>query len=215
MFFKGRSPKPRKAIIQRKTSEVYIQGRLNIDGSGETSIRAPIEPVNHLLTLFAFHGFFDLTLDVKGDLQHHIIEDIGIALGKAFAQALGEKRGIKRYGCFSIIMDEVVVEVDLDIGGRPHLEGIVASSQKESFSKIINNETFDETNINFSELEDLLKMFLQHAGISLAYIVKSAKGDLHHILEALFKAMGKALDEASSLDSRRLRKVPSTKGIID
>src|SRR4030043_1038837 len=111
----------RKAAIKRKTSEVDIQGTLVIDGQGDAKVNTGIEPLNHLLTLFAFHGLFDLEITARGDLQHHIIEDIGIALGKAFRDALADKAGIRRYGSFSVTMDEVVVEADIDISGRPKL----------------------------------------------------------------------------------------------
>ncbi|MDD5746763.1 MAG: imidazoleglycerol-phosphate dehydratase, partial [Candidatus Omnitrophica bacterium] len=113
----------RNALIKRTTNEVAIQGSLGIDGSGNAAVSTGFEPLDHLLTLFAFHGFFDLTIDAKGDLPHHIIEDLGIALGKAFKQALGEKEGISRYGCFTVVMDKVAVEVAVDISGRPCLTG--------------------------------------------------------------------------------------------
>jgi len=193
----------REAKIARKTNEVDIQGRFSLDGEGKTEVTTGFEPLNHLLTLFAFHGLFDLTIEAKGDLQHHIIEDIGIALGKAFKEALGDKAGINRYGSFSATMDKVVVEANVDISGRPSLEGedVLAG-------------TFDDTNFTFNQAKEFLEAFIQHAGISLVYIIKSAKGDLHHILEALFKAMGKALDQATQIDPRR-KGIPSTKGIID
>ncbi len=193
----------RKAAIKRKTKEVDINGSLNIDGEGKAKITTGFEPLNHLLTLFAFHGLFDLELTAAGDLQHHIIEDIGIALGKAFKEALGDKAGINRYGSFSATMDKVVVEANVDISGRPSLEG-----------EDILAESFDDTNFLFKHAKEFLEAFVQHAGISLVYIIKSRKGDLHHILEALFKALGKALDQATQIDPRR-KGIPSTKGVID
>jgi len=193
----------REAKIARKTNEVNIQGRFNLDGEGKTEVTTGFEPLNHLLTLFAFHALFDLKIEAKGDLQHHIIEDIGIALGKAFKDALGDKAGINRYGSFSATMDKVVVEANVDISGRPSLEG-----------EDMLTETFDDTNFTFKDAQEFLESFIQHAGISLVYIVKSRKGDLHHLLEALFKALGKALDQATQIDPRR-KGVPSTKGIID
>ena len=209
----------RSSQITRKTNEVDINGELNIDGSGKTDIKTGFEPLNHLLTLFAFHGFFDLKLQAKGDLPHHIIEDIGIALGKAFKQALGEKEGINRYGCFTVAMDKVAVEAVLDISGRPSMHREIMAHKH--FSQGIcgvwttdDTEKFDNTDFTYRHAEEFLESFLQHAGISLVYIVKSGEGDLHHILEALFKAMGKALDQATLIDTRR-EGVPSTKGIID
>lgn len=197
----------RKAEIKRKTNEVDIAGEFTIDGSGKTNIKTGVEPLDHLLTLFSFHGLFDLTLKAGGDLKHHIIEDIGIALGKALKEALGDKAGINRYGSFSVTMDKVAVEANIDISGRPSLhrvgpEGVWCEGR------------FDDTGFTAKDAEEFLEAFLQHAGISLVYVVKSAAGDLHHILEALFKAMGKALDQATQIDPRR-KGIPSTKGIID
>jgi imidazoleglycerol-phosphate dehydratase len=206
--------KERSAQIKRKTNEVDINGSLNIDGSGITEIQTGFEPLNHLLTLCCFHGLFDLKLDAKGDLPHHIIEDIGIALGKAFKQALDEKEGINRYGCFTVAMDKVAVEAAIDISGRPSLHGVKLDINVGQIKYVIENTTFDNTDFKFSHAEEFLESFLQHAGISMVYIVKSGEGDLHHILEALFKAMGKALDMATQIDPRR-KGIPSTKGIID
>jgi imidazoleglycerol-phosphate dehydratase len=202
----------RKAVIKRKTNEVDINGAFTIDGKGETSLKTPFEPLNHLLTLFAFHGLFDLKVEATGDLAHHIIEDIGIALGKAFKEALGDKSGIARYGSFSVTMDKVVVEANIDISGRPSLNQKITDTDFKK--EILYKQTFDDTNFTFKHAEEFFDSFLQHAGISMVYIIKSGDGDLHHILEALFKAFGKALDQACSIDPRR-KGVPSTKGIID
>lgn len=200
----------RKAPIARKTTEVNIQGELIIDGSGKTSVQTPFEPLNHLLTLFAFHGLFDVKLQAKGDLAHHIIEDIGIALGKAFKEALGNKAGINRYGSFSVTMDKVVVEVNVDISGRPTLYRV----PKKFWPGSLQGQTFDNTNFTFVDAEEFLEAFVNHAGLSLVYDIKSMEGDLHHVLEALFKALGKALDQATQIDPRR-KGIPSTKGVID
>ncbi len=206
--------KKRQAKIQRKTNEVNIQGQFGIDGSGRTNIDTGFEPLDHLLTLFVFHGLFDLDLKARGDLQHHIIEDIGIALGKALKQTLGGKQGINRYGTFSVTMDKVVVEANIDLSGRPSLQKKITDDNKEMVSSILADGAFDDTNFNFKHTEEFLEAFVQHAGLSLVYIIKSGEGDLHHLLEAFFKALGKALDQASQIDPRR-RGVPSTKGIID
>ncbi len=203
--------KKRGAQIKRKTNEVEIKGEIIIDGGGKSKVVTGFEPLNHLLTLFAFHGLFDLKLEAKGDLAHHIIEDIGIALGKAFKEAFGDKKGINRYGCFTAAMDKVAVEAIVDISGRPSLQGVITD---EHIVSRLKNETFDDTKFTFKHAEEFLESFLQHSGISLVYIIKSGEGDLHHILEALFKAMGKALDQAAQIDPRR-KGVPSTKGIID
>lgn len=207
MWFKKADP-IRKATINRKTNEVDIKGEFVIDGRGKTKINTGFEPLSHLLTLFAFHGLFDLTLRASGDLQHHIIEDIGIALGKAFKEALGDKSGINRYGSFSATMDKVVVEANIDISGRPSVLG--DSSKTPSLA----GQRFDNTSFTFELAEEFLSSFVQHAGLSLVYIIKSGEGDLHHILEALFKAIAKALDQATQIDPRR-KGIPSTKGIID
>ncbi|MCG2711467.1 MAG: imidazoleglycerol-phosphate dehydratase [Candidatus Omnitrophica bacterium] len=206
----------RSAQIHRETNEVSIRGTLSIDGSGRTIIKTGFEPLNHLLTLFAFHGLFDLEIEAKGDLPHHIIEDIGIALGKAFKQALAEKEGINRYGCFTVAMDKVAVEAVIDISGRPSLHTVIIEKDHvyNAITSKLENDTFDNTDFTFKHAEEFLESFLQHSGISLVYIIKSGEGDLHHILEALFKAMGKALDQATFIDNRR-KGVPSTKGIID
>ncbi|MFA5007609.1 MAG: imidazoleglycerol-phosphate dehydratase [Candidatus Omnitrophota bacterium] len=204
------SKKKRLAKIARKTTEVDIKGEFNIDGSGKTLVKTPFEPLNHLLTLFAFHGLFDLNLQAKGDLQHHIIEDIGIALGKAFKYALGDKSGINRYGSFSITMDKVVVEANIDISGRPTLH----RTDKKLGLVDLEGKTFDNTNFKFEDAEEFLEAFVNHAGISFVYDIKSGEGDLHHVLEALFKALGKALDQATQIDPRR-HGIPSTKGVID
>ena len=199
----------RKAEIKRKTSEVDITGSFNSDGSSQVRVTTPFEPLNHLLTLFAFHGLFDLELAAKGDLQHHIIEDIGIAVGKAFKESLDEKEGINRYGCFTMVMDKVAVEVAVDISGRPSLHQVPGRAIVRDLSG-----RFDDTSFSFKHAEEFLEAFVQHAGISVVYDIKSDSGDLHHILEALFKALGKALEEATRINPRR-KGIPSTKGIID
>ncbi|MDD5195320.1 MAG: imidazoleglycerol-phosphate dehydratase [Candidatus Omnitrophica bacterium] len=204
----------RKALIKRKTNEVDIRGEFAIDGSGKTLIKTGFEPLNHLLTLFAFHGLFDLTIEAQGDLRHHIIEDIGIAFGKAFKEALADKAGINRYGSFSATMDKVVVEANVDISGRPSLAGSVTAENKDEVVQILANGKFDDTTFAYEDAKEFLEAFVQHAGLSFVYIIKSGEGDLHHILEALFKALGKALDQATQIDPRR-KGIPSTKGVID
>ncbi|MCK4916811.1 MAG: imidazoleglycerol-phosphate dehydratase [Candidatus Omnitrophica bacterium] len=204
----------RKVDIKRKTNEVDIKGLLNIDGQGNNKVKTGIEPLNHLLTLFSFHGLFDLDLEATGDLQHHLIEDIGIALGKAFRTALGDKEGINRYGSFSLVMDKVVVESNVDISGRPSLYREINSMYVDKVAEIIEKDTFDDTSFTFKHAEEFLESFVQHSGISLVYIIKSGEGDLHHILEALFKSLGKSLDQAMQIDDRR-KGIPSTKGVID
>ena len=194
----------------RKTNEVDIQGEFSIDGQGKHEINTGFMPLDHLLIVFSFHGLFDLGLQATGDLAHHIIEDVGIALGKAFKEALADKAGIARYGSFSATMDKVVVEANIDISGRPSLHMADCCIKYED----LRQQKFDNTNFTFSDAQEFLEAFVQHAGLSVVYMIKSAQGDLHHILEALFKALGKALDQATQIDPRR-KGVPSTKGIID
>ncbi len=213
MWFK-RKKEVRKATINRKTNEVDIKGEFVVDGRGKAKVSTGFEPLNHLLTLFSFHGLFDLNLKAEGDLAHHIIEDIGIALGKAFKEALGDKFGINRYGSFSATMDKVVVEANVDISGRPSLHGQDVARGTKGLGDFYDTFTFDNTDFTARHAEEFLESFVQHAGLSLVYIIKSGEGDLHHLLEALFKAMGKALDQATQIDPRR-KGVPSTKGIID
>ncbi len=204
----------RKADILRKTNEVDIKGEFDIDGIGKTKVNTGSGPLDHLLTLFAFHGLFDFKLTATGDLQHHIIEDIGIALGKAFKQALGNKEGINRYGYFSLVMDKVVVEANIDISGRPSLVASIIGEEKDEITQVLATGKFDNTTFDYKDANEFLNAFIQHAGISIVYIIKAGPEDLHHLLEALFKAMGKALDQATQIDPRR-KGVPSTKGIID
>lgn len=206
--------KKRKAQISRKTNEVVIQGSIDLDGRGDAQVSTGFSALDHLLILFAFHGFFDLELKAEGDLKHHIIEDIGIALGKGFKQALGDKEKINRYGSFSAVMDKVLVEASVDISGRPSLYGKSLDKNNNGLADISESEKFDDTSFGAHEAESFLESFLQHAGISLVYLFKTSCGDLHHLLEALFKALAKALDQAAGLDPRR-HGVPSTKGIID
>ncbi|MCM8787936.1 MAG: imidazoleglycerol-phosphate dehydratase [Candidatus Omnitrophica bacterium] len=204
----------REAKVLRKTHEVNIKVLLNLDGSGKFKIKTGFEPLNHLLELLAFHSFFDLEVEAKGDLAHHIIEDIGIAFGKTFKEALKDKKGICRYGCFSVVMDKTVVEVDVDISGRPNFSLIILAPNKKEIETKLAKSYFDNTNFTFKEVEEFLESFIRQAGISLACIIKNSQDDLHHILEALFKALAKALDLATRIEPRR-KGIPSTKGIID
>jgi imidazoleglycerol-phosphate dehydratase len=201
--------KKRLAAIERKTNEVEIKGALILDGEGKQDVKTPFDSLNHMLSLFAFHGFFDLSLQAKGDLSHHIVEDIGIALGDAYRKALGDTLSIRRFGFASAPMDEVLVNVSVDISGRPKLV-------EESVG-------FSEENLDLKQgdFKNFLESFVNHAKITL-HIRLSIPGspdilkvpDSHHYFEALFKALAIALDKASQIDSRR-KGIPSTKGIID
>jgi imidazoleglycerol-phosphate dehydratase len=193
----------RVAEITRQTGETQITASLTIDGSGRSQIDTGIGFFDHMLILFTKHGFFDLHLKALGDLHidgHHTVEDAGIVLGQTFLKALGDKSGIKRYGTVFVPMDEALVMVSLDISGRPFL----------AFDVEIPTErigTFD------SELvEEFLRAFVVHAGITLHVRLITGK-NAHHIVEGVFKALGRALDEATSQD-KRIVGVMSTKGSL-
>lgn len=201
--------KVRSAAIKRKTKETNIAGTLAIDGGGKAAVDTGIGFLDHMLTLLAFHGLFDLTLRAKGDLRvdvHHTNEDVAICLGKAFKAALGDCRGIRRFGSKEIPMDLAAAKVVIDVGGRysfllktpPVWEGELVSR---------------EGGYSFDDGRDFLDTFAKSAQINLHIEVYSGQ-DTHHVLEAIFKALGVALDEATQIDPRR-RSVPSTKGIIE
>ena len=202
--------KARKANIDRKSSETQIKGTLNIDGTGKSNIQTPIGLLSHMLELFAFHGFFDLTLEVKGDTHidiHHTNEDIGIALGKAFKQALGEeKKGIKRFGSGFAPMEDTLGHTVVDISGRGHLKINYPAS----------GGLLSEEGYTFQHLEHFADSFAKQLGANIIINIQNptASADLHTVMETIFKSLGLALDQATTIDSRR-KGVPSTKGIID
>jgi imidazoleglycerol-phosphate dehydratase len=199
--------KVRQAKISRKTTETDIKGSLALDGAGKTDINTGVGFLDHMLTLFAFHGLFDLVLKAKGDLKvdiHHTNEDVAICLGKAFKAALGDCKGIRRYGSKEVPMDMAAAKVMVDIGGRyaflwkmPKYSETIAPAERYSVD----------------DGKDFLDTFAKSANINLHVDVYSGD-DVHHILEAIFKALGIALDEATQVDARR-KGVPSTKGTID
>jgi len=201
--------KIRSANIKRKTKETDISGKFTIDGKGDTDIDTGIGFLDHMLTLFIFHGIFDLKLKAKGDLKvdmHHTNEDVAICLGKAFKEALGDASGIKRFGSKEVPMDLASAKVMVDIAGRyaflwrtPPTGWAEQTSRDEGYS--------------FADGKDFLDTFAKNANINLHVEVYSGQ-DVHHVLEAIFKALGIALDEATQTDPRR-KGVPSTKGTID
>lgn len=201
--------KTRSANIKRKTTETDISGKLVIDGSGKTDIKTGIGFLDHMLTLFTFHGLFDLTLKAKGDLKvdtHHTNEDVAICLGKAFKEALGDCKGIKRYGSKEVPMDLASAKATVDIGGRyAFVWRTPPTGSDEQVSR--------EEGYSFSDGKDFLDTFAKNANINL-HVEVYAGEDVHHVLEAVFKAFGIALDEATQIDVRR-KGVPSTKGTID
>jgi imidazoleglycerol-phosphate dehydratase len=194
----------RTAIIERKTKETDIRLQLNLDGVGSYEVNTSIPFLDHMLSLMCKHGLFDLKIRAKGDLEiddHHTVEDIGIVFGKALKQALGDMKGISRYGQASVPMDEALVSVCLDISGRSYLV------YKVEFPKRSKLKEFDADLI-----EDFLQAFAANAGITLH--ANSPYGrNTHHIIEGIFKALGRALRQAVTLDPR-VKGVPSTKGKI-
>jgi imidazoleglycerol-phosphate dehydratase len=193
----------RIAKIERKTNETNISLDFSIDGEGRSSIETGVPFMTHMLDLFTKHGHFDLTLDAKGDIEvddHHTTEDIGICLGQALVKALGDKRGIRRYGNAFVPMDEALAQVVVDLSNRPHLEFRASfPSQKVG--------TFDTELVH----EFLWKLALE-ARMNLHVIVHYGQ-NTHHMIEAVFKALGRALDEATSIDPR-VKGIPSTKGML-
>jgi len=200
----------RSAVIKRKTTETDISGKLAIDGKGKTDISTGIGFLDHMLTLFAFHGLFDLTLKAKGDLKvdmHHTNEDIAICLGKAFKDALGDCKGIKRYGSKEVPMDQAAAKVMVDIGGR---YAFVWRRPPGAYTEA--SLSIPESGYSALDGKDFLDTFAKNANINLHIEIYSGE-DAHHMLEAVFKAFGIALDEATQIDIRR-KGVPSTKGVI-
>lgn len=197
----------RKAEISRKTRETDILVFVNIDGAGKGDIDTGIGFLDHMLELFAFHGLFDLKVRAKGDLKvdtHHTNEDIGICMGQAFRKALGECRGIRRFGSAEVPMDQARAKAAVDISNRYSFAGLKAAAVKK--------ENMDE-NYSLDAAADFLESFAKNMVINLHVDIISGGGDLHHILEAVFKALGIALDQATQIDPRR-KDVPSTKGVL-
>ncbi|MRX72339.1 imidazoleglycerol-phosphate dehydratase HisB [Bacillus lacus] len=193
----------REASIERKTNETNISLSINLDGEGGSSISTPVPFMSHMLDLFSKHGQFGLQLNAEGDTEiddHHTTEDIGICLGQALQEALGDKYGIKRYGNAFVPMDDALAQVVVDLSNRPHLEISAAfPSQKVG--------TFDTELVH-----EFLWKFALEARMNLHVIVHYGT-NTHHIIEAVFKALGRALDEATSIDPR-VKGVPSTKGML-
>ena len=195
--------KERKAKIERNTKETKLKLAINLDGTGKTNIKTGVGFFDHMLNLMAFHGGFDLEVQAQGDLEvcdHHTVEDIGIALGKIFLEALGDKMGIKRYGTFFVPMDETLAHVSLDISGRPYLV----------FECDFNRESIG--NFSTEMTKEFLRAFAFNAGITLHARVLYGEND-HHKVEAIFKALGRALSIAKTVDKDNMV-LPSTKGML-
>jgi imidazoleglycerol-phosphate dehydratase len=194
----------RTATIQRKTKETDIKIVLNLDGRGKSEISTGIPFMDHMLSLMTAHGFMDLHITAKGDTHidhHHTIEDLGICLGKAFRQALGERKGIKRYGEASIPMDEALVRVIIDLSNRPFLAYRVPLKRSRTGS-------FD---VNL--VKEFFRALVVDAGLTMHIDLLSGE-DAHHISESIFKAFGRALDKAAQTEHRLEGAVPSTKGLL-
>ncbi len=193
---------PRKAKIHRRTRETDVLVELNLDGRGRYAIHTGLPFLDHMLELLAKHSALDLKLKAKGDIKvdyHHIVEDIGLTLGMAFDQALGTRRGIRRYGWSLVPMDEAVSRVAVDISGRPFLRRDMACRRR----KILD---FD-----LSLFEDFLRAFTIQARLSL-HIDQFHGNEAHHAYESVFKALALAIRQACEFDPRRTYSVPSTKG---
>jgi imidazoleglycerol-phosphate dehydratase len=194
----------REASISRKTKETSIDLQLTLDGSGRNEIETGIPFFDHMLTQIAVHGLFDLTIHCKGDLQvdpHHTVEDVGLALGKAFDQALGDRKGLVRMASATVPMDECLAQVTLDFSGRPYC--VVQADWQD----------IRIGDLPVSLISHFLESFAVQARCNL-FVRLLAAGDDHHRAEAIFKALARALDAATQIDPRRLQAIPSSKGVI-
>jgi imidazoleglycerol-phosphate dehydratase len=193
----------RSASIDRKTSETEITLSISLDGEGKSSVRTGIPFFDHMLTLFSRHGLIDLDVEAKGDIEvdyHHTVEDVGLALGAAFTKALGDKSGIRRYGSAYVPMDEALARVVVDCSGRPYLAYEVPRGV-EAIGLF-----------PFQLVEEFLRAFSVQAELTLHVSILAGR-DAHHMAEAIFKALGRALDVAVSHDDR-VKGIPSTKGVL-
>jgi imidazoleglycerol-phosphate dehydratase len=193
----------RAAAIERVTKETRIKLSLNVDGKGDAKICTSVSFLDHMLNLFARHGLFDLEVEASGDIDidfHHTVEDIGIVLGEAFKQALGDKNGIRRYGQATVPMDETLASVAIDISGRPYLVYHVALPKVK----------IGEFDVELAR--EFFQAFVNHCGLNLHINVMYGE-NVHHIIEACFKAVARAMDIATQRDPR-VEGVLSTKGVL-
>ncbi len=198
-------PDPRSHRLHRQTAETEIQLELLVDGTGRSTIATGVPFFDHMLTLFAKHGRFDLVVEAKGDIEidyHHTVEDTGIVLGQAFRSALGEKRGLYRYASGHFPMDETLVRVALDFGGRPFLDYRAPEGVPHIGDKF-----------NFTLVEEFLRAFAFNALINLHVEILYGR-DPHHMAEAIFKGLARCADEATRIDERIAQIIPSTKDLL-
>jgi imidazoleglycerol-phosphate dehydratase len=194
----------RKGKVQRKTTETDVSVEINLDGKGEGSIATEVPFLDHMLNLFARHGLIDLTIRSRGDIaidDHHLVEDVGICVGQAVKKALGERKGISRYGSAEIPMDESLCRVAMDLSGRPYLIWHAEVGERRIGE-------FDPT-----LLREFFKSFSDHSGITLHINLMYGTNN-HHMAEAIFKAFARAFREAVAMDTR-VKGVPSTKGSLE
>ena len=190
--------------LERETKETKIHASLNVDGSGKSEIDTGVPFFDHMLTLFAAHGLFDLEVVATGDVDvdyHHTVEDVGIVLGQLFKDAIGDKKGMRRYGFFILPMDECLGRVAIDLGNRPFLEYqvVAPTSYVRDFNIIL--------------VKEFCRAFSNTLGANL-HIKLEYGEEPHHIAECIFKCMARAIDVASSIDSRLEGRLPSTKGML-
>jgi imidazoleglycerol-phosphate dehydratase len=194
----------RTASVTRKTKETDIRIELSLDGSGRTQIRTGIPFMDHMLNLMAAHGFMDLSISASGDTEidnHHTVEDLGICLGKAIAEALGRREGIRRYGHSIVPMDEALTRTVIDISNRPFLSYNVQLKDSKT-------GTFD-----VHLVKEFFRALVQNSALTLHIDLLSGE-DAHHVAESIFKSFARAFDQASGIDPRREGAIPSTKGIL-
>ena len=193
----------RTSYVKRSTSETQIEVSLNLDGSGVQDIKTPVPFLDHMLSQLAKHGYFDLTVKAQGDTQidsHHTVEDVGIAVGQAFNEALGEKKGIRRFAEASVPLNEALAQCIIDISGRSYFV----------FNVALPKAKLGEFDVEL--VSEFFQAFSANSGITL-HLNSPYWSNLHHITEALFKAFARALDSACSLDLRT-SDIPSTKGTL-
>jgi imidazoleglycerol-phosphate dehydratase len=194
----------RLATVARKTAETDIVLTLGVDGTGVSTIETGVPFFDHMLTLFAKHGLFDLNVKAKGDVDvdyHHTVEDVGLVLGQAFKEALGDKLGIRRYGFFLLPMDESLARVVVDVGGRPHL--VYEANAPTMFVR----------DFNIILVKEFCRAFSTALGANL-HVQLVYGEEPHHVAEAIFKCLARALDMATQIEPRAAAQLPSTKGKI-